>query len=516
MPRPREIGTTGASPFVPGMMAVASALLLWLSFPPVDLGWPAWIALAPLFTLARSGRSRRSIYLGAWAGGVAFWALAIRWVRLTDETAWMAWLAMTTLLSAWWPAVIGLTRLATQRLRLPLVVAAPLAWTAGEFIQAYVFTGFPWYYLAHSQYRYLPVIQVADLAGTAGISLLVAMSNAVLAELAASPLLRPTPAGPRLRPDQAARVLAFGVLFAANLLYGSVRIRLAQFRTGPRVALLQSDFAQHYPSRLKSEDVALAMEGLMARAVAAAPRPDLIVGTETSYPYGFARIDPALTAAEYEARALAISRATPTEFWHGLKDYTESYFRAWASKLKTAMVVGATTYDLNAAGQARYNSAVLVNADGTSVHAYHKQHLVPFGEYIPFMKTLPWLAALTPFDPASMPGLATGTGPSWFDIGPYRYATAICFEDTIARVYRRSFSEAPAGREPDLILNLTNDGWFRGSSEAPDMHLALSVFRAVECRAPLARAVNTGITALIDGNGAILASLERQGGRRTC
>ena len=93
-------------------------------------------------------------------------------------------------------------------------------------------------------------------------------------------------------------------------------------------------------------------------------------------------------------------------------------------------------------------------------------------------------------------------------LGPYRMAVAICFEDTVPHVIRRFFHEAADGREPDMVVNLSNDGWFHGSAEL-DMHLAVSVFRTIEHRVPLARAVNTGLSALIDGNGEIRDILPR-------
>jgi apolipoprotein N-acyltransferase len=134
---------------------------------------------------------------------------------------------------------------------------------------------------------------------------------------------------------------------------------------------------------------------------------------------------------------------------------------------------------------------------------------VPFGEYVPLIGTFPWLTVLTPYHgpDAVIPSLSFGGEPAWFRLGSYRLAAAICFEDTVPRVVRRFFS-APDQSQPDLLLNLSNDGWFRGSSEH-DMHLAVSVFRAVENRVPLARAVNTGISAVVDGNGRVIAALPK-------
>ena len=101
-----------------------------------------------------------------------------------------------------------------------------------------------------------------------------------------------------------------------------------------------------------------------------------------------------------------------------------------------------------------------------------------------------------------------GHEPVSLPLGSYRLAVAICFEDTVPHVVRRFFREPADGRQPDMLINMSNDGWFQGSSEL-DMHLAVSVFRTIEHRVPLARAVNTGISALIDGNGEIRETLPR-------
>src|SRR3954447_18594271 len=96
----------------PLVAGLASGLLLWTAFPPVEWRWLAWLALVPLFWLVVRRGPRVPLYLGAWLGGLAFWLLCVRWVRLTDPTAWLAWVAMAVIFSLWWPAFLGLARLA--------------------------------------------------------------------------------------------------------------------------------------------------------------------------------------------------------------------------------------------------------------------------------------------------------------------------------------------------------------------------------------------------------------------
>jgi apolipoprotein N-acyltransferase len=131
---------------------------------------------------------------------------------------------------------------------------------------------------------------------------------------------------------------------------------------------------------------------------------------------------------------------------------------------------------------------------------------VLFGEYVPFAEQFPWLQRFTPL-PSS---LAAGKEPVSFPVAGLRIAPNICYETVLPHVIRRQVRKlTERGEEPDVLVNLTNDGWFWGSSEL-DMHLACGVFRAVECRKPFLIAANTGFSAWIDSGGRIL----QQGPRR--
>ncbi len=246
----------------------------------------------------------------------------------------------------------------------------------------------------------------------------------------------------------------------------------------------------------------------------AGEKPDLIVWPETSYPYGFVAIDRDITADELARQTRGYDEKSTVSDWLNKRDGVDAQLHGWTDSLGIPMVLGSLTYDFRPGGLNRYNSAILLEPGKTTVQSYHKLHLVPFGEYVPLIATFPWLVALTPYRDGHIPSLAFGGQPDWFDEGNYRYATAICFEDTVPQVTRRLFAEVN-GRPPDVLLNLSNDGWFatmdddnvvHGTSEHV-MHLAASVFRAVEHRVPLARAANTGISSVVDGNGQVVASL---------
>jgi apolipoprotein N-acyltransferase len=118
---------------------------------------------------------------------------------------------------------------------------------------------------------------------------------------------------------------------------------------------------------------------------------------------------------------------------------------------------------------------------------------------------LPWLQRLTPFPEGF--GLAAGAHPVVFEYQGYRFAPVICYEDTVPHLVRNIIHSTRPPSESgkanlDFLVNLSNDGWFHGSSEL-DQHLITAAFRCVEYRTPLVRAVNTGISAFIDGDGVI-------------
>lgn len=510
-------GTTVATPREqhPAFLAISSALLLWTTFPPADWSWLAWIALVPFFLLVPSRRPSWLLYGSALLGGFVFWVLSIQWIRLSDESAWLAWLVMAGALAFFWPAFLYVARIGYHRLRLPLMIAAPVSWVALEYVRAYAVTGFPWYYLAHSQHSVLPVIQISDLTGSLGVSFLIALVNAWVVDLATLPLLRPTASGPRLTPRQGIRLATVVIALGATLLYGAFRLGTASFRPGPRVALLQSDLLQRYrdpsnPDSMSAEEILEIYRRLCLRAAALKPQPDLVIWPETSYPYGFVSIDARLSDEELDRQDREIIKEpnfTP-EMRRHQSENVNARLREWTSGLGIPMLVGAVTYDHRPGGMNKYNSALLFEPGNATIQASYKMHLVPFGEYVPLIETFPFLLRLTPYHGTHIPSLNHATGPVWLKFGPYKFATAICFEDTVPQVVRRFFHETKDDEDPDAILNMSNDGWFQQSSEH-DMHLAVSVFRAIEHRAPLARAANTGVSAIVDGNGRVVDRIEK-------
>ncbi len=490
----------------PEIAALASGLLLWTAFPPVAWSWLAWVALVPLFRLATLRTRAWRLYLSAWLSGLVFWVLALEWIRTIDPSAWTGWLLMALFFSAWPALFLLVARAAVLGLKIPLMMAAPIIWVGLEYARAHILSGFPWYYLAHSQYLVKPLIQISDVTGALGVSFLIAAANALVVDLLSLPLLRRSKTNVvRFCPRQYVRVCLVTILVGSCFCYGGYRLATARFSDGPRLALLQTNIEQRRKMKGDPGQIVTLVEALVGRAVAH-ERPDLIVWPETSYPFGYIKIEPGV---EFEtvARQLApVAPNYPPKDWAANAPLIDAELHAWTDRAGVPMLIGSLFYHHEPQGLARYNAAILFEPKVAAIQTYNKMHLVPFGEYVPFIETLPWLTALTPYHGERPPSLSFGARANILQLGPYRLAATICFEDTVPQVVNQFFHGEP---QPDVLINLSNDGWFHGTAEL-DMHLAIGVFRAIEHRVPLARAVNTGLTALVDGNGEIRDALPKE------
>jgi apolipoprotein N-acyltransferase len=165
------------------------------------------------------------------------------------------------------------------------------------------------------------------------------------------------------------------------------------------------------------------------------------------------------------------------------------------------LLVGGNSWVIGPGDEQRsYNAAILADPAGRVVGRYYKEHAVMFGEYIPFADVFPFIYKFVPIS-----GMAVGDGPRALRVGPFTLAPSICFESTVPHLIRRHVVELTRqGTPPDVLVNVTNDGWFFGSSIL-DHHFRCGVFRAIENRRPMIVAANTGFSTWIDGSGRIRA-----------
>ncbi|HEX3727099.1 MAG TPA: apolipoprotein N-acyltransferase [Pirellulales bacterium] len=468
-------------------LAVCGQALFWAALPPLGL-WPlAWLAPVPwLLLVRRDTLCGRRPYIVLWASSFGFWLAALYWLTLPHWATSIGWLAVSVYLACYFPLFIALARVAVQQLGLSVIVAAPVVWTALELVRAHALGGFGMVLLAHTQYRWPLLLQISDLAGGYAVSFVIVLMGACLARMG--------PVGDARRAWWP--VLPLTACLVVVLGYGHARLSEPAARPGPKVALIQGSIdieMKHDPAQ--AHHIYDEYLGLSRRAVREHPDLELIVWPETMFPYPWCLFD-----AEFTPPADAEISAEQ------MQERSHQAVADTVATLGTACLLGIGTFHGTADETRHYNSALFVARDGQVLGRYDKNHLVMFGEYVPLAETFPWLYRLTPLPG----GLNRGQSSVAIEIGQTCYAANICFENTVPHLARSQIlSLRSEHHEPDVLVTLTNDGWFWGSSEL-DLHLACGVFRAIECRKPCLIAANTGFSAWIDGDGQIRA----QGPRR--
>jgi apolipoprotein N-acyltransferase len=467
------------------VLPVVSGILLALSFPLMDLSYLAWFALVPLMLSVR-GSSAWEAFRKGFITGMVFFLASIYWVintmynygglniylSLLLLVALSAYLALYVGAFAWGLSIVG------SRSQAALVAFAPAFWVSLELLRDYLISGFPWNLLGYSQHSWLTAIQVADVTGVYGVSALVVLANAALSYLLTLKGTRPSVG--RL----AAPVLALAVI-AAAFYYGHYRLaHLPQQDGHLKVALIQGNIEQfHKWDPAFQDEVFDTYKKLTLQA--AKDRPDLIAWPETATPFYFQD-----KIRGREMRELA--RASGTYIMTGSP--TLEAQPPPSPPPQVGRERGSKTSD----GDERYveyNSAYLLSPGGETVGRYDKMHLVPFGEYVPLKRLLPFVSKMV----SGIGDFGSGGDYTVLKAGKGSFGTAICFEAIFPEMVRHF-----ALRGANFLTSITNDAWF-GRSAAPYQHFNMAVMRAVENRRALVRIANTGITGIILPSGAVSA-----------
>jgi apolipoprotein N-acyltransferase len=480
------------------ILVVGVGLLWAAAFPTINLAGCAWIAPGLLLFLAKGETGEATFRLG-YLGGLAHFLASLYWLLYNPFPAgaaagWLllsAYLALYPALWVWfcWKCFPGLGNPTGARWgqRAIGAMACAALWVAGELIRGRFLTGFPWNFLGVSQYRVLPLIQLASITGVYGISFLMVWFSVSLATTGVglwhSQKTRagggdslPFPAGFTTRPQSAVgrpwsfwlgeMMLPFLVL--ASVIGWGVHQLTHPGPAGPvlNTVLIQPSIPQTLIWDPKESDYRF-QKLMQLSEEALRTKPDLLVWPEAAVP--------------------------------NLLRYDTNVLRAVTNLVRRHhvwMIVGADdaepradTHNPEAADY--FNASFLISPDGQLEERYCKRRLVIFGEYVPLQ---PWLPLLKWFTPVG-DGFQPGRRPVPFVMPRAKTSVLICFEDIFPHAVREYVET-----DTDFLLNLTNNGWF-GESAAQWQHAANAALRAVENRLPLVRCANNGLTCWVDAWG---------------
>lgn len=449
------------------LLAFLSGVLLTLSFSPNAFSFAGWFALVPLLIAIRKASPFQAFRLGLLTGlvhylSLMYWIVAVleHYGNLNMAAALFSLLLLSLYLSLYTALfTTAVTRLNDSPLS-PFLLGG--YWVALEYVRAHVITGFPWCLLGYSQYARIHLIQSADLFGVYGISFLIVLTNGLVSRRIAMALSRKTGA---LRWDLPVAVL----LITAAWGYGHYRISEIEVRARAarpvKAAVIQANIDQSVKWDPNYQEKTINAYTRLTRS-ARGFHPDLIVWPETALPFFF-------------------------------QEDTEKASKIFslAAESKAALVFGSPAYRRQEGIVRYYNRAYLIGPQACHVSSYDKIHLVPFGEYVPLKRYLPFIRRLVEAAGDFEPGELLRP----LKAGDLSLGVLICFEAIFPELARGLVHEGA-----DLLVNLTNDAWF-GRTSAPFQHLSMAVFRAVENRRPMIRAANTGFSALIAPTGLIQA-----------
>jgi apolipoprotein N-acyltransferase len=459
-------------------LSLLAVLGTFASFPPANAGFLILVAFVPwacvLETRGRGAAAGWSFVVGLGTFGLGLW-----WLGALSPVLWGMVLPPLALFFVAFALLYGELR---RRTGLPCVLILPLAFTAVEYARSFVATGFPWLMAGHAFHGSRHLIQIADITSAYGLTWLALMTNGLIVDAVLFLRGRPGCLSKRRLWIWTGGTAA---LWAGIFVYGLARSG-ADFREGPRFFVVQGNIPQDIKMSYTSADMVWERH-VKLTLQSAGERPDIIVWPETMTPR-------ALTADAEEFAA----------------------FVDMARDLDVHFLIGSTAYESDPEhpeGRRTFNSAFYLGQDGKVRGRYDKIHLVPGGEYVPFRSVFPVLEAVVldslGYVPSVEPGTSLGVFALPYDEGKEaRFSTIICYEIVFPALVRKF-----ADRGAQIIVNVTNEGWFKESFEFEQM-MALSKFRAVENRVSLVRAANTGISTLIDPAGRVVCEVTGEGGKR--
>jgi len=441
------------------LLALVAGALLPLAFAPFGLFPLAVLAPALLFFTLFDLSPRAALRRG-FLFGLGLFGVGVSWVYVAiadfSDSGVVTALILTVLFVAAMAVYPALFAYAAVRLRQrgPLVsarwylAALPALWLAFEWLRGWLFTGFTWLQLGYSQIQ-SPLAGLAPLLGVYGIGLACAVSAGALAWLLHD--------GRRAWPGAVLVLVLWGGAWGAQQLEWTEPVGEPL-----RVALIQDNLPQSTKWDPELFDTRLDLYARLTLENIGAV--DAVIWPENAV----------------------------TVFYHELKEEYFDWLAAQARAVDTDIVIGVPVQRTDAVGY--YTSLMVL---GGHEAAYHKRHLVPFGEFVPLEGLL---RGLIRFFDLPMSGFSPGpAGQPPLPVAGQHAAMSICYEDAFGEELLHNFPQAT------LLINGSNNAWY-GDSLAPHQHLEISRMRAIESGRPLVRATTTGISALADHRGRLLST----------
>ena len=452
-------------------LCMFSAFLVWLSFPNClektlcPLSAPlAWVAFIPFF-LALEGTTPQQAALLGYLFGFAQMGAIIYWIAVLEEAKYLgpvAWAALVGYLSLYTGLFAWVFRKSTI-LGLSPVWTAPILWLGFEYFRgSRPWGGFNWGEIGYSQVGYPNLAFWAGIAGEYGLTFLIILMNAYWANLLIKRFN-----GFRLPAREWAGIFLPIVCLITLMAMGNFMISSTPLRKLGTVALLQPSVDQDEKWTKAFENETYNRYEALIRSCAES-KPDLILWPETGAP-DFLRAEPVI-----------------------LNRVSRMVAEGGAPELVGCLDV---TRDKRN-GLDYFNAALEFDEKGQPGKIYHKCHLVPFGEFMPFQKYLTFLGPIV----SNLGSFTPGARYMKFSTRAFTYAPAICYE-TVFPGDMRSAVQTGA----DVLVNISNDAWY-GHTAAAYQHAQMGIMRSSELRRPLLRAANTGISYITDPFGRVLLS----------
>ncbi len=511
----------------PFLIASLGGLLLAFCFAPfnwADLVWGSSVCLlAGLWLGVGVGEKRRKRkgFLIGWLAGFVFWVINLKWLYQVAGGAYLLlafYLAFFFALFGMFASTVGNPFGKAARgggkwevaLRSLGFSALNGVWWCGlEWLRGFLFTGFGWNGLGVTFHSRLPLAQGAELVGVTGLAFLPIFVGGVIVQVGMR-LCKGVKVGKVERHwDFAGAVLFLIVCFG----YGVTRMAMVNRAPGEelRVLLVQLDIPQvagHVEWTAKEVHAGYEEETREALARIEAKNEELIAQA---------------TATEGEVKLESVDWVVwPEIVLYGplLDDGGDrvALYEPSTGTVKAMRDIGVRTliagvWELEAERLENglrpkedglsYNALLAVDPEG-ELAVHRKQHLVFYGEFIPFVDSVAWLGKVYEkvAGVAWAGNLGRGTGSEGFTLpgagGEVKVIPSICFEDTVPRVTRKFSKE-----EREVIVNITNDGWF-GESEGSRQHFQNALFRTIELRRPMMRAANRGVTGVVSATGSLV------------